>query len=58
VALADFIILNKRDLVDSSDLQKVNEAIKTINGTACVEMTEFCKLVGAWLLGHFITMKK
>lgn len=43
VALADFIILNKKDLVDEGTLNIVIDTIKSINQCAQIEVAEYCK---------------
>lgn len=43
MALADFIVLNKKDLVQQPQLNSVLAAIKSINQCAQVEVTEYCR---------------
>ncbi|OXA50666.1 COBW domain-containing protein 2 [Folsomia candida] len=44
VGLADFILLNKTDLVPNEALTKVKSAIQAINSTAALHLTQFCKV--------------
>ncbi|ODM88094.1 COBW domain-containing protein 1 [Orchesella cincta] len=44
VALGDFIILNKKDLVTPPDLESVYKTIRSINQCAEVEVTEYCRV--------------
>ncbi|CAL8125819.1 unnamed protein product [Orchesella dallaii] len=44
VALGDFIILNKKDLVTPIELESVYNSIRSINQFAEVDVTEYCKV--------------
>jgi len=44
VALADFIILNKRDMVSPEHLQTLEESLRLINQAAELHVTEHCKV--------------
>jgi len=44
VALADFIILNKKDLVSEQELEKIQQSIRSINCEATLHTTEYCRV--------------
>ena len=50
VAMADRILLNKRDLVSSERLQAVTKAVRTMNPSAQVQVTERSQVSMDWLL--------
>lgn len=43
VGLADFILLNKTDLVPAEELAKVEAAVRSINANAVLYPTQFSK---------------
>jgi len=51
IAYADRILLNKIDLVENKELEKVEFGVRKINPTAEMTKTNFCKLVDlGWIL--------
>lgn len=43
VALADFIIINKKDLVIEESLESLKNSVKAINYIADIHCTDYCK---------------
>jgi G3E family GTPase len=53
IAFADLLILNKVDLVDSSDLERVESSVREINQAAEIARTNMCTLPLERIFGRF-----
>ncbi len=57
IAIADIIVLNKSDLVESSQLESVKHSVQEINPLAEVIESEYCKVDADHIFSNFETDK-